>query len=88
MIEKSRAHIVYYLALFTTLMLGVVFALHMTYSRQSQMIIVVVTTFFYVLLGVVHHKANHDITVKIVIEYILIGALGMTIVSFFLNGAL
>ncbi len=88
MIQKSKTHIIYYLALFTIVMLGIIFALHMAYSRQGQMLIVVVTTFFYVLLGIVHHKANHDLTAKIVIEYMLIGALGMTIVSFFLNGAL
>lgn len=46
---------------------------------QMQMIAIVMTAFFYVLWGIVHHMIHHDITAKIVIEYILIGAVAVTL---------
>ena len=87
MIEKSKAHGMYYFALFAILSLGMAFTLHVAYSKQVQMVAIVVTAVFYVLFGIVHHKANHDLTAKIVIEYMLIASLGMIVVSFFLKGA-
>jgi hypothetical protein len=35
-----------------------------------------------------HHAGNHTITAKIVIEYILIGSLGLTVILFLLKGGL
>lgn len=84
--QKVKEHFFYYISLFAIIALGVILALQFSYSKQMQMLVVVMTTFFYVGLGILHHRENHDLTAKIVVEYTLIGALGMTVVSFFLLG--
>lgn len=84
--QKIKEHLFYYVSLFVVIALGVILALQFSYSKQMQMLVVVMTTFFYVGLGILHHRENHDLTAKIMVEYTLIGGLGMTIVSFFLLG--
>lgn len=85
--ERVKKHLFYYISLLAVIVLGIILALQFSYSKQAQMLIVVITTFFYVGLGILHHRENHDLTAKIVVEYTLIGGLGMTIVSFFLIGS-
>lgn len=82
--KKIQDHIPYILSLIIIVGLGLLLALQFSYSKQAQMLIVVIITFLYVGIGLFHHKQNHDLAAKIVIEYTLIGGLGMTIVSFIL----
>lgn len=82
--HKIKNHIPYSLSLFTIVGLGVLLALQFSYSKQLQMLVIVITAFLYVGIGILHHRENHDLTAKIMVEYTLIGAVGMTIVSFFL----
>ncbi len=82
--KKIHDHLPYVLSLITIIVLGILLALQFSYSKQAQMLVVVIITFLYVGIGLFHHKENHDLTSKIVVEYTLIGALGMTIVSFLL----
>jgi hypothetical protein len=77
-------HTVYYVVLATILSLG--FLLEYSSSdRGFQIGVIVATTFFYVLWGIIHHLMNHDLHMKIVLEYILIGAFGLTIIYFILS---
>lgn len=82
--KKIQDHIPYSLTLIIIVILGVLLTLQFSYSKQLQMLIVVLITFLYVGIGLFHHKQNHDFTTKIMVEYTLIGAIGMTIVSFIL----
>ncbi len=82
--QKIHDHIPYTLSLVVIVVLGILLALQFSYSKQVQMLVIVLITFIYVGVGLFHHKENHDLTSKIVVEYTLIGALGMTIVSFLL----
>lgn len=82
--KKIQDHIPYAFSLVTIVGLGLLLALQFSYSKQAQMLIVVMITFLYVGIGLFHHKENHDLSSKIVVEYTLIGGLGMTIVSFIL----
>ena len=86
--EKIKEHFGYYVSLFVILALGGILTLQFSYSRQLQMLTVVITALFYVTLGIIHHSQNHDLTPKIVIEYVLIGSLGMIMVSFLLKGGM
>ena len=43
---------------------------------------------FYMILGILHHFVNHELTAKIMVEYILIGALGISIVFFIIVGGI
>lgn len=60
----------------------------LSYSKQLQTAIIVGVGVVYVTWGIWHHHVHHNIHTKIVIEYILIGSLGMTIALFFLKGGI
>ena len=60
----------------------------LSYSKQIQVAIVIGIGVFYETRGILHHHLHHEIHTKIVIEYILIGSLGMTIALFFLKGGI
>lgn len=84
MLKRISEHAVYYASLIT--MLGLSFLLvYASSDRNFQIGVIASTTFFYVLWGILHHLMNHDLHTKIVIEYILIGIFGLTIIFFLLS---
>lgn len=85
MMSRLYNHSGYYVFLIIILILGFLLAYTSASSRNFQIGVVIVTTFFYVLWGIMHHLLNHDLNVKIVIEYILVGTLGLTIIFFLLS---
>ncbi|RJQ36083.1 hypothetical protein C4559_05775 [Candidatus Microgenomates bacterium] len=85
MINDLKEHFYYYISLFGVIFLGVFLVLRTSFDKNLQMGIVVLIAFFYILLGLMHHFVNHDLKVKIVVEYILIGTLAVSIITFFLK---
>lgn len=81
-------HVVHYSGLIFLMLLGVGVSIITFYNRQLQMIAVLCTVVLYVLWGILHHHLHHDLSSKIVVEYVLIGALGMVVVFFFLRGGI
>ncbi len=59
-----------------------------TTDRKLQISIVIITSFLYVIWGIIHHRLHHNLTAKIVIEYSLIGSLGMSLIFFLMQGSL
>lgn len=88
MIEKGKYHIGYYITLLLILGLGFFMAVLAAPNKQLQMVTVVITTFFYIAWGILHHLVNHDLSTKIVVEYMLIGSFGLAAVFFLLKGGL
>ena len=88
MIEKIRSHIGHYIVLLLILGLGFVMAVLASPNKQLQLVAMVMTTFFYIAWGILHHLINHDLTAKIVIEYVLIGSFGLSALFFILKGGL
>lgn len=88
MFDRLRKHIGYYISLILILIFGFLLAYINSPNRIFQTGIIIMTTFFYVLWGLLHHLLNHDLNMKIVIEYILIGSFGLTIIFFLLKGGL
>ncbi|MCX6782511.1 MAG: hypothetical protein NTZ20_00740 [Candidatus Levybacteria bacterium] len=86
MIKHSEHHIGYYISLFLIFIFSTIIMLNFSQNKQIQASIIVLTAFSYVLFGIIHHKVMHDLTSKIVIEYILIGSLGISVVIFFITG--
>lgn len=86
--KRSEKHVLYYLFLTIILIFGVFLAVQFAYNKQLQMIMVMTVSLFYVGWGILHHFVHHDLSAKIVIEYVLIGSLGMTIVLFIIKGGL
>ncbi len=48
--------------------------------------VLVLTVVFYVMWGIIHHKINHDLNNKLIVEYLLIGLLGISIIFFVIVG--
>lgn len=86
--KEVEKHYMYYLLLFGTILFCITALINSSYNRPLQMVIVVMTAFFYIALALIHHFIEHDLTAKIVVEYILIGALGIALFAFLLNGVL
>lgn len=82
--KDIRKHIVYYTSLVLILSLGTLFFFQTYYDKQMQLNILLLMACFYFVYGLVHHYANHDLSIKIVVEYLLIGAIGVSIILFFL----
>ncbi len=85
MLKRISEHGLYYFSLIVILTLAFFLAYSNSYDRSFQIGVVIATTFFYVLWGIMHHLLNHDLHMKIVIEYILIGAFGLTVIFFLLS---
>jgi len=86
--EKIRNHLAYYISLIIMLSLGLVLIFLTRPNIVIQGLAILLTVFFYVLWGILHHFINHQLTLRIVVEYILIGALGISILFFMLTGGL
>ena len=84
MIDKAKMHLGYYASLCLILAFGFFLVYLLSPNRGLQILIVVLTTIFYVFWGIVHHFLNHDLHLKIVVEYMLIGILGLSMVFFIL----
>ncbi len=82
----KKNHIAYYFLLSAILLGGLSLVFAVSPDRQVQMMIVVGLGFSYVLIGVIHHLINHDLVAKIVIEYVLIAALGIAAAFFIFKG--
>lgn len=81
-----KHHGKYHLAILLILILGVIFAYYTRENKQLEMIVLMSLASIYMLFGIIHHYLTHDLSAKIVIEYIAMGSLGITIALFVLRG--
>lgn len=81
-------HFTYYIILISILLLGTFLAINLSFNKQLQMMAIVLTALLYAGGGIFHHALHHDLSTKIVVEYVLMGSLGITIVAFLLKGSL
>jgi hypothetical protein len=86
--EKFKKHLAYYMSLIIMLLFGLILIFLTKPNILLQALVILLTVIFYVIWGVVHHLINHELTLRIVVEYILIGALGISILFFMLTGGL
>lgn len=82
-----KNHLGHYLSL-SAVFAVVLFFIIVTPDKQTQVLIAVFAAFFYVFWGIFHHLLHHDLSAKIVVEYVLIGSLGLATVLFLLKGGL
>ncbi len=86
MIKKFIKHLNYYLFLLAIFAVGLLLSVLVYPNIFLQILIIVLTIIFYVVWGIWHHKKEHNLTNKIVVEYLLIGLLGISIVFFVFMG--
>jgi hypothetical protein len=85
--KKVSNHLGYYISLIAVLILGFI-AIQKASTRELQLLFFFIITLFYIILGIIHHLLNHKFNAKIMIEYVLIGCLGISIIFFILKGGL
>jgi hypothetical protein len=88
MFAKLKKHFGYYLSLSAILLLGIILIILTSPNIKLQGLVIALTVFFYVLWGILHHLINHELSSRIVIEYVLVGALGLSILFFMMMGGL
>jgi hypothetical protein len=86
MYKRIQNHLGYYISLIAILIMSVVLMILANGNRELQMIIFTITAVCYVIWGILHHLFNHDLSLKIVLEYILIAALGVSVIFFVFMG--
>ena len=82
MLEKIKLHFGYYVSLIVMLAVGFLVIYLSAPNRTLQIAAAILTTISYVFWGIIHHLINHDLHTKIVVEYVLIGILGLTMIVF------
>ena len=85
MFKNFKNHTYYYISLLLILLFGFLLAFFSA-DKQFQMLVIVLTSFCYVGWGILHHYLYHELSVKIMVEYILVGTLGATVIFFILKG--
>ena len=83
---KLNDHLTYYVFLIASLAIGTMLILVFSPNKILQMSAVVGLSFVYALIGIAHHLINHDLVAKIVIEYVLVAALGIAAAFFIFKG--
>lgn len=78
-------HFWYYLTFLCVELSGVFAIYYFAYDEFMRIIIITLMALFYIVWSSIHHHLHHTLTTKIVVEYILIGALGIVVVVFFLQ---
>lgn len=79
-----RNHILYYLALCSIQIAGLILFAALAPNHNLQLSIAILTSFFYAVIGLLHHKMDHTLTTKIMLEYVIIPALGISVLFFYL----
>ena len=83
-----KKHFLYYLSLFAALLGGIVLIQYFAGHKQIQLTVVVLMGCIYAFWGIIHHKMEHSLRVKIVLEYVSVAALGIAAILFILKGVL
>lgn len=79
MIEDAKNHLLHYAILITILVVGFGSIVLFSSNKQIQLSLAVITAISYVLWGITHHYMEDDMSVKVVVEYILIAMLSILI---------
>jgi hypothetical protein len=84
--KTLKKHIGYYLSLLIIFSVGFLLTIFVSPNFNLQKITISSTIVAYVFWGIFHHYINHELTRRIMIEYILIGSLGLSILFFLIEG--
>lgn len=83
----DRTHILHYSIIFGVLFVGIVSIGVFPVDRSVQLLIGSTLALFYFCYSVLHHYLEHDLTIKIMVEYALVALLVIAL-FFFIKGGL
>jgi hypothetical protein len=78
----KQHHIILYLIEFLIIGLGFVILLSFSLPFYNQLFILGLILSLYIIVGLLHHRTHHDISIAVVLEYILISALAFALFVF------
>ena len=81
--EDVRIHLIHYLVLVAILTIGLGSLLVFSYDRNLQLLIGGATALAYFFWGIIHHRLEDNIHLKVVVEYMLVAAIA-TLILFIL----
>jgi len=84
-LNHIKKHLLYYLSFISIQIAGWLLFLAVNPDRQLQMMVVIMVTSFSTVFALIHHKVSHTLTSKIVVEYVLIAALGISLMLIYLK---
>jgi hypothetical protein len=81
--ETIKKHLLYYAVFIGCEFMGLILLLFTAGEKNLQLLVVLSMTLFYIFWTIMHQYIHHRLTLKIVLEYVLIGSLGL-VLSWFL----
>lgn len=84
--EDIGDHIFEYLLLITSAVLYLTFLSIFRAEPTKQFIVTVLFVMYYILWGIIHHTRDQSLHLKIVLEYIVIGAIALMLLRMLLIG--
>jgi len=85
MVARIKKHFWYYAFFLILQFFGFILVVFTAANKQLQIFALVVTTAIYIAWALLHQQLHHSLTKKIVVEYVLVGVLGLTISLFLFN---
>jgi len=82
--EKMKKHFWYYFTFVCLEISGVGAIFLLATDKYLQMVVFFLMVFFYIAWSIFHHYLHHNLTFKIFLEYVLVGALGEAVIFFLL----
>ena len=79
---KLKKHVEYYIAFISIQMFGLLLVLMNSQNRSTEIFLIVLMASIYATWSIIHQYIHHHLTTKIVVEYILVGILGVTVSLF------
>lgn len=83
--DKRHSHLLYYSVIIGIFTVCFLLALIYGITKPAKMLLVLTVALSYVGLGIAHHHKDHDLTIRIVFEYMCFASLGIGIVFFALG---
>ena len=80
--KNIKKHLWYYIFFVALQIVGLALVLLTAGDKGIQLIAIILTTCAYMIWALAHQYIHHSLTAKIVIEYCLVGALGLTVSLF------
>lgn len=85
MIPTFKKHFWFYLSFLVFQIIGYFLVVYTAYDKHIQLSILYITTVFYIFWSLLHQYIHHHINAKIVVEYVLVGFLGLSLSLFLFN---
>ncbi len=77
----KHIHVINYVVLCSILIGGVATFWYVSPNRELQFTVGVTTSIFYVVWGLIHHAIHRDLRRKVMIEYLLMGAIAIVLLA-------